>query len=81
MASYQQGKMVTDYEPVNRNNVEHMVTTAVLNDYWTYLMKTLESKPDIITKEQLDMLKNKSRMLSRFKAENEPYIETKRFNK
>ncbi len=74
-------KLITDYEPVNRNNVEHMVTTAVLNDYWVYLLGHLEGKTDIITKEQLDILKTKSRLLSRFKAENESYIATKRFNK
>ncbi len=74
-------KLITEYEPVNRNNVEHMVTTAMLNDYWMYLLKALQSKPDIITKEQLDTLKNKSRLLSRFKADNENYIATNRFNK
>lgn len=70
--------IISEFNPCNHNNVEQLLTEAILNDYWMHMVTELAKRPDILPKPDLERLLTKRRLLTQFKVENESYISSKK---
>ena len=70
--------IISEFNPCHHNNVEQLLTDAILNDYWHYIITELGKRPDILSKPDLERLLTKRRLLTQFKVENESYISSKK---
>lgn len=70
--------IISEFNPCYHNNVEQLLTDAVLNDYWQHMITELGKRTDILSKPDLDRLLTKRRLLTQFKVENESYISSKK---
>jgi hypothetical protein len=73
-----QAPIISEFNPCHHNNVEQLLTDAILNDYWQYIITELGKRPDILSKPDLERLLTKRRLLTQFKVENESYISSKK---
>ena len=70
--------IISEFNPCHHNNVEQLLTDAILNDYWQHIITELGKRPDILPKPDLERLLTKRRLLTQFKVENESYISSKK---